>query len=80
MASPFSMGLNGFVCRNVAGYVKRFGLIGEWKEQDLEEYAKAGRVPDESMILNSLVGASIARMSALEEFRYVRKPQCDGLG
>lgn len=70
MASPFSMGLNGLVSRNVAGYVKNFAICGEWKEHALEEHAKVGRVPDETMMLNSLVRAAMEKMAVLDSFRY----------
>ncbi|KAK4695806.1 hypothetical protein P7C71_g2016, partial [Lecanoromycetidae sp. Uapishka_2] len=68
MASPFTMGLNGLVSRNVTGYVKHFELFGEWKEHDLEEYAKVGRVPDETMMLNTLVRVAVERMVVLDSF------------
>ena len=70
MASPFSMGLNGLVSRNVAGYVKSFEVCGEWKEHALEEHAKVGRVPDETMVLNSLVRVAVEKMLVLDSFRY----------
>lgn len=70
MASPFTMGLNGLVSRNVAGYVKYFELYGEWKEYELQEHAKLGRVPDESMMLNTLVRVAVERMAVLDSFRY----------
>ena len=70
MASPFSMGLNGLVSRNVAAYVKNFEVCGEWKEHALEEHAKVGRVPDETMMLNSLVRAAMEKMAVLDSFRY----------
>lgn len=70
MASPFSMGLNGLVSRNVAGYVKTFELYGEWREHALQEHARVGRVPDETMMLNSLVRVAVERMMVLESFRY----------
>lgn len=70
MASPFSMGLNGLVSRNVAGYVKNFEVRGEWTEHALEEHAKVGRVPDETMMLNSLVRVAVEKMSVLDSFRY----------
>lgn len=38
------MALNAIVTRNVAGYVKRFRVYGTWKEYDLEECAKVGRL------------------------------------
>ena len=71
MASPFTMGLNGLVSRNVAGYVKRFEICGEWKEHEPQELAKVGRVPDESMMMNSLVRVAVERMDVLDSFEYV---------
>lgn len=70
MASPFSMGLNGLVVRNVASYVRNFEVCGEWKEHDIQEHAKMGRVPDESMLLNTLVRVAVEKMTALDSFRY----------
>lgn len=64
------MGLNGLVLRNVAGYVKKFEVCGEWKEHTLEEYAKVGRVPDETMMLSSLVRVAVEKMAVLDSFRY----------
>ena len=64
------MGLNGLVSRNVAGYVKSFEVCGEWKEHALEEHAKVGRVPDETMVLNSLVRVAVEKMLVLDSFRY----------
>ena len=64
------MGLNGLATRNVAGYVKRFRVHGEWKEYDVEECAKVGRVPDASMLLNSLIRIAVEKMGVLDSFRY----------
>lgn len=64
------MGLNGLVTRSIAGYVRKFRLWGEFKEYDLEECAKVGRVPDGSMMLNCLVRAAVEKMGVLESFRY----------
>lgn len=71
MGSPFTMALNGLVSRSVSNYVHTFEVCGEWKEHDLSECAKVGRVPDGSMLLNSLIRVAIERMSALEDFRFV---------
>lgn len=67
------MGLSGLVSRNIAGYVRKFEVCGEWAEHDLEEFAKVGRVPDGSMMLNTLVRVAIERMAALQDFRYKSK-------
>ena len=65
------MGLNGLVSRSIAGYVKSFEVYGKWKEDNLEEHSKVGRVPDGSMMLNTLVRVAIERMPVLDSFRYV---------
>lgn len=70
MGSPFTMGLNGLVSRSISNYVRTFEVGGEWKEHDLAEYAKVGRVPDGSMLLSSLVRVAIEKMAVLEDFRY----------
>ena len=71
MASPFSMGLNGLVSRNVAGYVRTFEVTGDWKEHDVEEHSKAGRVADDYMMLNTLVRVAVEKMAVIDSFRYV---------
>lgn len=70
-ASPFSMGLNAVVTRNVANLVHSLRLRGEWKEYTLAEHSRVGRVPDDTMMLNIAVRAAVDRMSALEKFRFV---------
>lgn len=70
MASPFSMGLNGLVSRNVAGYVKRFKVLGEWKEHEAEDYSNVGRVTDGSMMLSILIRVAIEKMLVLDSFRF----------
>lgn len=75
MASPFSMGLNGLVSRNVASYVKTFRVCGEWKDHDGPEYSKVGRVTDASMNLSSLIRVAIEKMAVLETFWYVSQPK-----
>lgn len=69
-ASPFSMGLNAVVTRPYATLVRSMTLRGEWSEQELEEHARVGRVPDSSMMLNIAVRAAIDRMVELEGFWY----------
>ena len=71
MASPFAMSLNGLVSRNVAGYVRDFEVTGDWKEHDVEEYWKAGRVADDNMMLNTLVRVAVERMAVIDSFRCV---------
>ncbi|KAK7529671.1 uncharacterized protein J3D65DRAFT_562385 [Phyllosticta citribraziliensis] len=65
--SPFTMGLNGLVTKNVARYVRSFRLVGEWRESDIDDFAK-GRVPDNSMMLNIAVRAAMDRMDRMEHF------------
>lgn len=69
-ASPFSMGLNTLITRPYATLVRSITLKGEWKEPELEELARFGRVPDSSMMLNIAVRAAIDRMTNLESFRW----------
>lgn len=69
MASPFSMGLSGLVLRNVSGYVQDLEVCGEWKEHELQEHARVGRVPDESMMMNTLVRVAVEKMTVLDRFR-----------
>jgi len=69
-ASPFSMGLNALVTRNVSGLVRSLCLEGEFRVSDLEEYSKAGRVSESSMILNIAVRAAVDQCSNLESFRF----------
>lgn len=69
MGSPFSMGLNGLVSREISGYVKSFDVCGEWKEHELQEHARVGMVPDESMIMNILVRVAVEKMIVLDSFR-----------
>lgn len=66
------MGLNGLVTRNVAAYVKRWRVMGEWRERDVEEFSK-GRIPDNSMMLNIAIRAGMDRMILLESFRYASR-------
>ncbi|MCJ1310120.1 hypothetical protein MMC25_003781 [Agyrium rufum] len=68
--SPFFQALNTLVTRNVAIYVKTFRLHGSWKDQDLEDCARVGRVPDSSQMLNTLVRVALDRMPALESFSW----------
>lgn len=63
------MALNGFVTKQYAQLVKAFRIWGSWKEVDAEEFAK-GRVPDNSMMLNTLLRVSIDKMMKLESFSW----------
>ena len=70
MASPFTMALNGLVSRDIVGNVETFTLQGEWKDYGVEECAKIGRVPDNDMMLSSLIRVALEKMTALQSFRY----------
>lgn len=70
MGSPFVMGLNGLVLRNVSGYVRQLRFVGEWREHDLEEFSKRGRVPDSSIMLNTLVRVVVERSANLRDLWY----------
>jgi gamma-glutamylcysteine synthetase len=76
-ASPFAMGLNTLVSRNVTDYIRTFRVIGDWREHDVEDYSK-GRVPDNSMMLQIAMRAAMDKMKNLEAFGYV--PHCVRLG
>ncbi|KAJ5558777.1 hypothetical protein N7461_002749 [Penicillium sp. DV-2018c] len=69
-ASPFTMGLNAVITRSYATLVRSMTLRGEWKAMELEEYARVGRVPDSSMLLNITARAAIDRMTNLESFHW----------
>ncbi|KAL2817726.1 hypothetical protein BDW59DRAFT_175362 [Aspergillus cavernicola] len=69
-ASPFTMGLNAVITRPYASLVRSLTLRGDWREPELEEHARVGRVPDSSMMLNIAVRAAVDRMQELEEFRW----------
>ncbi|KAL6237265.1 hypothetical protein BDW75DRAFT_89659 [Aspergillus navahoensis] len=69
-ASPFTMGLNTVITRPYASLVRSLTLRGDWREQELEEHARVGRVPDSSMMLNIAVRAAVDRMPDLEDFRW----------
>ncbi|KAJ5200304.1 hypothetical protein N7491_008895 [Penicillium cf. griseofulvum] len=69
-ASPFTMALNALVTRSYATLVQSITLRGEWKEHQLEEYARVGRVTDGSMLLNIAARAAIDRMPNLESFHW----------
>lgn len=68
--SPFAMGLNTLVSRNFNNYIRRFRVLGNWREQDTEDY-RHGRVPDSSMVLQVAMRAAIDRMTNLDSFAYV---------
>ncbi|KAJ5832501.1 hypothetical protein N7474_000812 [Penicillium riverlandense] len=68
--SPFTMGLNAVITRPYATLVRSMTLRGDWKEHELEEHARVGRVPDSSMMLNIAVRAAVDRMTGLESFSW----------
>lgn len=80
MGSPFSMGLNGLVLRNVTAYVRKFRVRGEWKDNELQENSSIGRVTEGSMMLNTLVRVAVEKMPILDSFRYVRMTFSKGKG
>ncbi|KAL4889594.1 hypothetical protein BDV59DRAFT_186145 [Aspergillus ambiguus] len=69
-ASPFSMGLNAVITRPYGSLVRSLTLRGDWREDDLEEHARVGRVPDSSMMLNIAVRAAVDKMPDLEHFSW----------
>jgi hypothetical protein len=69
-ASPFSMGLNALVTRNVSNLVRSLSLEGEFGAADLQEHARAGRVSESVMILNIVVRAALDQSTHLENFRW----------
>ena len=70
-SSPFAMGLNALVTRDVASLVRSLTLQGQWKEHDLEEFASLGRAPDDAMMLNIATRAAVDRCTGLESFKSV---------
>ena len=73
-SSPFAMGLNALVTRDVAALVRSVTLQGQWKEHDLQEFSAAGRVPDDAMMLNIALRAAVDRCTGLESFKSVIGP------
>ncbi|EXJ65907.1 uncharacterized protein A1O5_10883 [Cladophialophora psammophila CBS 110553] len=69
-ASPFSMGLNALVTRNVSSLVRSLSLDGEYSASDLHEYSRAGRVSESIMVLNIALRAAIDQCAYLERFRW----------
>ncbi|KAG9204359.1 hypothetical protein G6514_001433 [Epicoccum nigrum] len=67
--SPFSSGLNTLVSRNFGDYVQLFGVVGEWREHDVDDY-KQGRVPDNSMVLQIALRAALDKMKNLTAFAW----------
>jgi hypothetical protein len=76
-ASPFTMGLNAIITRSYATLVQSMTLRGEWKDHELEEHARVGRVPDASMLLNIAARAAIDRMTNLESFHWELNTKAD---
>jgi hypothetical protein len=67
--SPFAMGLNTLVTRTFADYVQAFGVVGDWREHDADDY-KQGRVPDNSMVLQIALRAALDKMKNLAAFAW----------
>lgn len=73
-ASPFSMGLNALVTRNVSNLVQTLTFEGEWAAHDVKENSKVGRVSEIEMILNISIRAAVDRCTNLEHFRCAETP------
>ncbi|KAJ4505143.1 hypothetical protein HRR83_009343 [Exophiala dermatitidis] len=69
-ASPFAMGLNTLLNRNVSRLVHSLSLEGEFGVGDVDEYAKAGRVPEGAMILNIAIRAALEQCTQLRSLRW----------
>jgi hypothetical protein len=69
-ASPFALGLNALVTGNVANLVRRLTVEGQYGTENLEEAVKAGRIPENVMILNIALRAALDRCIHLESFRW----------
>lgn len=67
--SPFAMALNGLATRNNVALIKKFAVKGQWTEYSEDDYAK-GRVPDSTVMLNTLLRIAVDRMSRLDTFRW----------
>ncbi|KAF2165240.1 hypothetical protein M409DRAFT_67488 [Zasmidium cellare ATCC 36951] len=65
--SPFMMALDGLVTKAHGSLVKHFRVWGQWRELGIDDFGK-GRVPDNSMMLNTLLRAAMDKMSKLESF------------
>ncbi|EXJ56161.1 hypothetical protein A1O7_09092 [Cladophialophora yegresii CBS 114405] len=69
-ASPFAMGLNALVTRNVSSLVRSLSLEGEFSSADVNEHARVGRISESTMILNIAVRAVLDQCTHLEKFRW----------
>ncbi|KAK5045536.1 hypothetical protein LTR84_009154 [Exophiala bonariae] len=69
-ASPFSMGLNALVTRNVSNLVRSLRLMGDFGGSDQQENSKAGRISEYGMILNIAVSAALEKCTQVEDFRW----------
>lgn len=67
--APFTMALNGLVTKNHGSLVRDFRVWGDWDEIGLEDFAK-GRVPDNAMMLNTLLRVAVERMAKLRSFSW----------
>jgi hypothetical protein len=77
--SPFAMGLNTLVSRTFTDYIRKFRVVGDWREHDIEDYSK-GRVPDNSMMLQIALRAAMDKMKNLEAFACVYSTYLPSLG
>jgi hypothetical protein len=69
-ASPFALGLNALVTGNVANLVRALTVEGQYGTENPEEAVKAGRIPENVMILNIGLRAALDRCTHLESFRW----------
>jgi hypothetical protein len=69
-SSPFAMGLNALVTRNVSGLVRSLCVEGEFCAADLQEHARAGRIAESVMILNIALRAALDQCNLLNQFRW----------
>ncbi|KAK5137249.1 hypothetical protein LTR08_000219 [Meristemomyces frigidus] len=67
--SPFQCALSGLVTKGQAALVKDFRLWGQWREVGVEDFAR-GRVPDSSMMLNTLLRVATDKMVRLQSFSW----------
>ncbi len=69
-ASPFFMGLNALVSRNVVSYVRTLEITGEYRDLETDECARVGLVPNSTMMVSLLVRAAVDRIPSMTSFRY----------
>jgi hypothetical protein len=69
--SPFAMGLHGLVTKGSASLTEDLRIWGELREQYGEEEARSMRVPDQTMMLNTLLRMVVDKAERLQSFRQV---------